>query len=1245
MPPFKIVSEFQPMGDQPQAIEKLTQGLNEGLRQQTLLGATGTGKSLGYHDPVFIVEKRGEQLTPRVTEVGPLIDEAMRRAGSRVRQEGESDLLDLDEADVEFLAQSLDPLTCEVGLYPILSFTRHAPSETMYRLQTACGRNATLTGDHNLWVLRDGQLTLIETAEARPTDHLPLPLTLLAEGEQKSIDTVAALSGKRLFVHAREAILGYLDAHGTQTLSTVLEEQGLQGSGKIHSYRHDLRGQGIEASVFQKVLERTKNLGNLWEGSTATIGGKLSHNRLPATLELTPLVLRLFGYYIAEGNHQRGYVILANQSETIRNDIEAALESLGLPFSVRASSDYQISSTALAELLGEQCGHDARSKQLPDFWPQLSNEQLGTLLRAYFDGDGTVERASAVTATTASEQLASDLLYALFRFGIWARSSRRWKKATNSEHAGDWYYIVTISGQDDLARFQQQIGFSLPYKQEALARLLNRDGNSNVDLVPIDGTQLRWLRQQLARFAREIAATSGLSRSAIQMIETGQRAPQRKSLKTILHALREAGLVAHAPREWWEVWATLNGLCNLRWTPIASVEAVEYEHPYVYDFTVPGAETFLAGSGGFFVHNTYTVAQVIERVQTPTLVLAHNKTLAAQLYSEFKSFFPENAVEYFVSYYDYYQPEAYVPQHDLFIEKDSAINDEINRLRLAATQALFSRDDVIIVASVSAIYGLGSPEDYGRVVVELRRGEVRKRDRMLRHLIDIHYERNDYDLKRGAFRVRGDTVEIIPAYEEAVYRIEFWGDEIERITEVDGITGEILREHVALDIYPAKHFITPQDKLLDAIRAIEEELRERLTQLRSLDKLLEAQRLEQRTKYDLEMLQEIGYCSGVENYSRHLAQRLPGSTPWTLLDYFPDNFLMVIDESHMTLPQVRGMFNGDRARKETLVEYGFRLPSALDNRPLTFDEFSKHIHQTIYVSATPGPYEREHSEQIVDQIIRPTGVVDPAIHIRPTKGQVDDLVSEINQRIKRGERTLVTTLTKRMSEDLADYLANVGIKVHYLHSEIQTLERVEILRELRLGVYDVVVGINLLREGLDLPEVSLVAILDADKEGFLRSDQALIQTIGRAARHVDGTVIMYADRITDSMQRAIGETDRRRAIQVAYNEEHGIEPRSIAKAVKDLTDRVRVAEAQEGYNAENLASVPKKELERMIEDLTKQMKAASQELEFERAALLRDQINDLRVILDADDQRPEWEKIREQQAHEARERRKVKYEA
>jgi len=636
-------------------------------------------------------------------------------------------------------------------------------------------------------------------------------------------------------------------------------------------------------------------------------------------------------------------------------------------------------------------------------------------------------------------------------------------------------------------------------------------------------------------------------------------------------------------------------------------------------------QTLLGATG---TGKTNVMAWVIEQVQRPTLVMAHNKTLAAQLYAEFKQLFPHNAVEYFVSYYDYYQPEAYVPRHDLYIEKDASINDEIDRLRLAATSSLFSRRDAVIVASVSCIYGIGDPEEYGKVVVSLHQGQVSRRDKVLRHLVDIHYERNDVDFARGRFRVRGDTLEVFPAYSDLAYRVEFWGDEIVRITEIEPLTGEVLTEHTDIAIYPAKHFITPQEKLTLALGDIEVELQERLAELRSQGKLLEAQRLEQRTKYDLEMLREVGYCAGIENYSRHLSQRAPGSPPWTLLDYFPDDFLLFVDESHMTIPQVRGMYHGDASRKNTLVDYGFRLPSALDNRPLNFEEFEKRINQVIYTSATPGPYELEHSAQVVQQIIRPTGLVDPEVTVKPVKGQIDDLIHQIDQRVNRGERALVTTLTKRMAEDLADYLAEMGIKVHYLHSEIQTIERVEILRDLRLGVYDVVVGINLLREGLDLPEVSLVAILDADKEGFLRSDQALIQTIGRAARHVNGQVIMYADGFTDSMKRAIDETNRRRSIQTAHNVEHHIEPRSIVKEVRDLTDRVRaVAEERAEYRVP--AEIPKHELARLIKELEKQMKAAAQALEFEKAALLRDQIYDLRrELADMEEEVPEWERVR-----------------
>lgn len=623
-------------------------------------------------------------------------------------------------------------------------------------------------------------------------------------------------------------------------------------------------------------------------------------------------------------------------------------------------------------------------------------------------------------------------------------------------------------------------------------------------------------------------------------------------------------------------------------------------------------QTLLGATG---TGKTFTISNVIKEVNRPTLVIAHNKTLAGQLYSEFKDFFPDNAVEYFVSYYDYYQPEAYVPQTDTFIEKDASINDEIDKLRHSATSSLFERRDVVIIASVSCIYGLGSPEEYRELVLSLRTGMEMERNKLLHRLVDIQYERNDIAFQRGTFRVRGDVVEIIPASkDERCIRVEFFGDEIDRIREVDSLTGEIIgdRDHVA--IFPRSHFVTREEKMRAAIENIEEELEAQLKELRANNKLLEAQRLEQRTRYDLEMMREMGFCSGVENYSRHLTLRPPGSTPYTLLDFFPEDLLIVIDESHVTLPQVRGMYNGDQARKSVLVEHGFRLPSALDNRPLMFEEFEKHINQIIYVSATPGPYEMEHSPKMVEQIIRPTGLLDPIIDVRPIEGQIDDLIGEIQDRIKRNERVLVTTLTKKMSEDLTDYLKEIGIKVQYLHSEVKTLERIEIIRELRLGTYDVLVGINLLREGLDIPEVSLVAILDADKEGFLRSERSLIQTIGRAARNENGYVIMYADRMTNSMELAISETKRRRAIQEEYNENHGITPKTIQKEIRDAIRATYAAEDQEEYKTSaKIGKLNKKEREKLITNMEKEMKEAAKALNFERAAELRDLILELKA--------------------------------
>jgi excinuclease ABC subunit B len=621
-----------------------------------------------------------------------------------------------------------------------------------------------------------------------------------------------------------------------------------------------------------------------------------------------------------------------------------------------------------------------------------------------------------------------------------------------------------------------------------------------------------------------------------------------------------------------------------------------------------GGQTLVGVTG---CGKTFTIANIIARVQRPALVICHNKTLAAQLVSEFREFFPENAVGYFVSYYDYYQPEAYIPSTDTYIEKETDINEKIDELRHAATRSLFERRDVVIVASVSCIYSLGAPEEYHGFAMSVSINDKLKRDNLIRRLVDMQYERNDFDLSRGKFRVRGDTLEIQPVYEEFALRIEFWGNEISRIVKIDPLTGMNIAPRSQVDIYPAKHFVTSQDKLLLAIEDIKQELQERVVELKKQGKLLEAQRIEARTNYDIEMLQEVGYCTGVENYSRHLQRRAPGSVPWTLLDYFPSDYLLFIDESHMTLPQIRGMYGGDTARKQTLIDYGFRLPSALDNRPLSFEEFRERAGQIIYVSATPKQYEYEHSQQIVEQLIRPTGLLEPTVDVRPTERQIDDLVNEIRVCVNRGERCLVTTLTKRMAEELSDYLLEIDIKTHYLHSEVDTLERIEILRALRLGVYDVVVGINLLREGLDLPEVSMVAILDADKEGYLRTSESLIQTMGRAARHINAHAIMYADSITGSMREAIDEISRRRKIQERYNKEHGITPQGIKKTIKDITDSFHtVAEPQTSYGTTTV--VPGEQIPHLIKELELSMKKAAKQLEFEKAAIIRDRIIELR---------------------------------
>jgi len=1220
--PFKLEAGFEPAGDQPQAIEKLVEGVNDGLAHQTLLGVTGSGKSVGYGEPLLVAESKSGEMSIRLVKAGPFIDELMRCTDLEADDGAETERF--ATASRSFFTPAYNPRSGITAWFPVAAFLRHRAPPQMYRLTTRCGREIDVTGDHNFWVLRDGVSTLIKSEDARESDRLPVPDIVTDFREDlKSVDILPYLSGTRLSVFAEEPILEYVAATGTDGFVAAMKESGIDPGSKLYAIRKGVRGRGLKVRHFLNLLSQTGGLAGRYPQTRISIGGKKVQCRLPANLPLSDSVLSLFGYYVAEGNSQARVLVLSNYHPVIRAKIETSLRELGIPFYVSPSSDYRVGSLALTSLMTVLCGKRAQTKRLPEFWPDLSSHSLGVLLRAYFDGDVTVGCGGEVIAATASEDLASDLAYALKRFGIHARLRRARKRATNSNHAGAIYSYVTISGQRDLRLFAEHVGFDHTEKLARLRLFLQRLPDTNVDVVPLAAGALKSLRVGVGLSRKRLAALTRCSRPMISLIEKGTRKPSRALLARLLDALaiafRSATVVDFS---WWVQWSELKALCAVRWARIKSVRPIEYVHPYVYDLSVPGPETFLAGRGGAFVHNTFSIAQVIERVQRPTMVLAHNKTLAAQLYGEFREFFPNNSVEYFVSYYDYYQPEAYVPSSDTYIEKDSSVNEHIEQMRLSATKALLERPDSIIVATVSSIYGLGDPKAYLSMILHLVRGDKTDQRRLLRRLADMQYTRNELDLTQGTYRVRGDVIDIFPAESEReAVRVELFDEQIDSIALFDPLTGAISRKVPRFTVYPGTHYVTPRDRLVGAVDFVREDLRLRLKELRDGGKLLEAQRLEQRTMFDMEMMKEVGYCAGIENYSRYLSGRQPGDPPPCLFDYLPANALLVIDESHQTVPQLGAMYKGDRSRKEVLVEYGFRLPSALDNRPLKFEEWERLAPQMIFVSATPGKYEAAHSAQVVEQLVRPTGLIDPEVEIRPVGTQVDDVLSEINKRVELNERVLITTLTKRMAEDLTEYLHEHGVRVRYLHADIETVERTEIIRDLRLGKFDVLVGINLLREGLDMPEVSLVAILDADKEGFLRSDNSLIQTIGRAARHINGRAILYADRVTGSMQRALDETDRRRRRQVEYNEEHGITPRGIQKSVSDIMEGARATAPMPGGRKRAgkgdlpaPADLRPETLVRQIKKLEAEMFKRARNLEFEQAAKLRDEIDRLKQL-------------------------------
>jgi len=1055
---FKLQTDLKPAGDQPRAIEELLGNLERGVREQVLLGATGTGKSLHPEEKVLIGERHGEGIRWSLERIGDLV-ERLSKEYPVVRMG--QDYLVLLPRD-RYYAISFSPESFQLEVKPLYSVSFHREEKRLFEIELEDGRRIRTTGDHNFYVLSEEGFLLKESSQLKETDFVPIPREFppLSEG----VDCV------------------YL-------------------------------------TDFIEVSDRIKVL--------------------PNRIELDKDLLEFVGLYLVEGSCTDRYILISTASQYYKELAVRVANRFGLKVQLRNDRDIVVYSPLFAEFIKGLCGSGAGEKRFPPFWLNLTDEQLSHILRAMFDGDGTVDKTS-VSLTTKSRALAEELLYALLKLGVWGRVREVFKRATNSQHGGNLYYRISIYG-GEVERFLRKVGFNLENKRR------------KASLIP--------------QLQREVKTVSTIE------------------------------------------------LANLRWSRIKSLREIPYKG-FVYDLSVEENETFLAGFGGVFVHNTFTLANVIANYNKPTLVVVHNKILAAQLYREFKELFPENAVEYFISYYDYYQPEAYIPEKDLYIEKDASINEILERYRHSATISVLERRDVIVVASVSCIYGLGSPEHYGSLRMKVRKGERLSLSKTVRKLVEMGYERNDYAYKRATFSVKGSALEVIPSNaEDHLVRIELWEDEVERIVLLDVLNRHVLSELEEVSLFPASHYVAPRTTTLSALEEIEKDLRDRVEWFKKQGRELEAQRLYQRTMYDIEMIRELGHCKGIENYSRYFDGRKPGEPPFTLLDYFPEDFLLIVDESHMTIPQIRAMYNGDRSRKEKLVEYGWRLPSALDNRPLRFDEFLERINQVIYVSATPGEWEMERSGGVVvEQIVRPTGLLDPEVEVRPTRNQLEDLLREIQERKRRGERALVLTTTKRLAEEVADYLTERKIKATYMHSDLDAIERARVVKELREGSLDVVVGVNLLREGLDLPEVSLVAILEADKEGFLRSYTSLIQTIGRAARNSNGKAILYADRITKSMERAIEETRRRREKQKKYNEERGITPRSVVKPVRELLaleelDYVQLpTRLPKGIRTEE-------DLIKKIDKLEKEMWEAAKNWEFEKAARLRDEIKKLRGYL------------------------------
>lgn len=1178
---FELAAPYEMSLGQTEAVERLVKNLSEekGRDKQTLLGITGSGKSV-VADTEVAIRKNGIQLKDKI---GSLIDNLFIQSRDKVRSINETEVIDASKISDVYEAYSINPASKKSEWKKIRQFIRHRAPEKLYRVKSRCGREVVVTGNHNFFVLRNGELKLLETADLREEDFLPVPREIEEPAEPLtciSIEDSHITEELKLFASVPN-LASVLEANREKITSLI----------SYHKLYNVLNSnERVPYGTYKKLISAVDPVC----GQGAKFGLRYGSKSLPLNIPITDDFLRLLGYYIAEGHSEKEYFLLCSGNEEIISDFAMTLSKLEIHMSKRPETyDFVGYSTFYSTLLKNWCGKDSGSKHLPDFWMQLSNKQLANLLRAYFSGDGGVNQNS-VSCTTKSKQLASDIAYSLLRFGIVTRTRKR-MMCLPGKSIRMPYFEIGISGRKYLKIFQSEIGFIPKAKNEALEKIIADFGNTNVDIIPANSLITK-IRKDLKVFQRELSDLAGIEPSYVCMIESGRRMPSREVTRKIISSFYSLAKQKNRNDVVLEDIRKLENLLEVFWSPVSKVQLVEGEK-YVYDFSVEDNETFLAGHGGIFVHNTFVMANLINRYQKPTLIIAHNKTLAAQLYTELKELFPNNRVEYFISFYDYYQPESYLPTTDTYIEKDSSINDQIEKMRMHAVSSIVSRNDTIIVASISCIYGLGNPDYYKELAIQLETGKQTRRQDLIRSLINIQYERNDQALEPGRFRVRGDTIDIIPAYEEDVLRIELENNQIKKIKEVDALTGNTKNTTIdKVTVYPARQYVVPEEKQKQALKQITEELEDQFPKLPPL----EAQRLKQRTNYDLEMIREMGFCSGIENYSRHFDGREAGKPPFVLMDYFPKDFLLIIDESHQTIPQSRAMYNGDYARKKNLVDFGFRLPSAFDNRPLKFEEFEKKMGKTVFVSATPAEYELEKSGSAVELITRPTGLLDPEVELHPIEGQMKHLIKEARKTIENGNRVLITTLTKKMAEDLTDYLVKEGFKTRYLHSDIESLDRIELIRQLRSGEFDILVGINLLREGLDLPEVATILILDADKEGFLRDERSLIQTFGRAARNVDGKVILYADKKTRSITRAVEITRYRRRFQIRFNQEHDITPTTIVKKVAEKQREIK-----------GVKHLAKSDIEKQIITLEAKMKEYAEKLDFEKAIQIRDTIAEM----------------------------------